>query len=244
MQSILKATFLAIIALGPQISLYSVSHYYDAVGRLIQVAYPQGSGINYVYDDNDNLLSTTTITIPTPPQNLVTTTHEDSGVSLSWEGTEGATDYRIYRRRGTNLAWVELITVPAGTILFVDTETAPQTEYVYRIVAEGELGLSAYSEPSSAVSAELFIFSASLLQSATGEELYEIMFPAKQSSTYRLEFSNTLQNDAWSLQAYRLSPGGSDSQDLISGVDGQATLYLVVEETALPRFFRVIKDPE
>lgn len=243
----MKAYFKVLLFLAATVAssqLYSVSHYYDAVGRLVQIAYPEGSGINYVYDDNDNLLSTTTVPIPTPPQNLATTTHEDSGVSLSWDATDGATNYRIYRRRGSNLAWVELTTVPAGTILFVDTETAPQTEYVYRIVAEGELGLSAYSEPSSAVSAELFIFSARLLQSDSGEDLYEIKFPAETGSTYRLEFSNTLQSDAWGLQSYRLSPSGADSQELISGVDGETTLYFVVEESALPRFFRVIQDPE
>ena len=45
--------FLAVTVASSQ--LYSVSHYYDAAGRLIQIAYPEGSGIIYVYDDNDNL---------------------------------------------------------------------------------------------------------------------------------------------------------------------------------------------
>ncbi len=223
---------------------YSVSHYYDAAGRLIQVAYPEGSGINYVYDDNDNLLSTTTVNIPTPPQNLATSTDEDAGVILSWDASDGTDDYKIYRRRGANLAWQEISSVPSGTIMFIDTDTAPETEYVYRIVAAGPNGLSAYSEPSSAVSPELNIFSARLLQSAAGESLYEIKFPAKAGSTYRLEYSETLQSDAWSFQSYRLSPTGSESQDPISGVDGETTLYFVVDTSAIPRFFRVVKDPE
>lgn len=244
MQSTSKAILTAILALGLPLSSYSVSHYYDAVGRVIQVAYPEGSGIRYVYDDNDNLLSASSIAIPAPPQNLVTSSDEDAGIILSWDASEETDEYKVYRRRGSNLAWREISTVPSGTIAFIDTDTAPDTEYVYRIVAAGPDGLSAYSEPSSAISPELNIFSARLVQSTVGGDLYEIKFPAKNGSTYLLEYSGTLRNDTWSPQPYRLSPSGSESQDPLTGVDGETTLYLVVEESALPRFFRVIQDPE
>lgn len=223
---------------------YPVSHYYDAAGRLIQIAYPEGSGITYVYDDNDNLLSTTTVPIPTPPQNLITSSNEDTGVILNWEASDGSEDYRIYRRRGANLAWQEISTVPSGTIAFIDTDTAPNTEYVYRIVAAGSLGLSAYSEPSSAISPNLNIFSARLLQSAAGADLYELRFPGKLGATYRIESSNTLQSGEWSLQGYRISPTGPDSQLPIPGIDSEMTVFFSVDQSALPRFFRVIKDPE
>ena len=142
MKTSIKFIFLLIAACLAN-TAYPVSHYYDAAGRLIQIAYPEGSGITYVYDDNDNLLSTTTVPIPTPPRNLITSSDEDTGVILNWEASDGSEDYRIYRRRGANLAWQEISTVPSGTIAFIDTDTAPNTEYVYRIVAAGSLGLSA-----------------------------------------------------------------------------------------------------
>lgn len=225
-------------------SLYPASHYYDDVGRLIQIAYPEGSGVTYVYDDNDNLLSATTVTIPAPPENLVTSANEEGGINLSWEAADGTDNYLIYRRRGSNLAWQEIATVPSGTILFFDTTTAPNTEFIYRIVAAGTDGLSAYSEASSAVSPELNIFSARLLQSAAGSNLYEIRFPGKLGSVYRIEYSNSLQPDEWSLQGYRVAPTGQDSQSPIPGIDGEIILYFSVDESTLPRFFRVTKDPE
>ncbi len=243
MKDFFKALFLSTAVLVSH-SLYPASHYYDAAGRLIQIAYPEGSGVTYVYDDNDNLLSATTVPIPTPPQNLITSSDEDTGLILNWEASDGSEDYRIYRRRGANLAWQEISTVPSGTIAFIDTDTAPNTEYVYRIVAAGSLGMSAYSEPSSAISPDLNIFSARLLQSAAGADLYELRFPGKLGATYRIEFSDTLQSGEWSLQGYRLSPTGPDSQLPIPGIDSEMIVFFSVDQSTLPRFFRVLKDPE
>ncbi len=226
-----------------QSNLYSVSHYYDDAGRLTQIAYPQGTGIRYDYDDNDNLLSTTTLTIPQPPQNLLTSSNRNGGITLTWDPMENVNEYRVYRRRGSNLAWQLITNVDPDTIMFLDTTTLPDTPYEYRLVAVGN-GLSAYSSPSMGISGQTANFITRIVRSDNAGEIYEIQFNAKQDSTYRLEFSNTLQNGEWESQSYALIEGSTESTNLISGLEGSASLYFSVPATGFPRFFRLVKDPD
>jgi YD repeat-containing protein len=234
---------LTVFLLSPG-SLYPVSHYYDDVGRLTQIAYPQGTGIRYDYDDNDNLLSTTTVGIPQAPQNLLTNTNENGGIMLTWDSVENITEYRIYRRRGSNLAWQLISGADPGTLLFLDTTTLPGIAYEYRIVTAGDEGLSVYSTPSMATSGQPANFRTRIVRSNASDDTYEIQFTAKQDSTSRLEFSNTLQNGDWSSQAYSLTEAGVESTELISNTEGSTSLYFSVAASDYPRFFRLVKDPE
>ncbi len=60
LQPIKKIIFLfgmlAVMAFGFQANAPAESYRYDVAGRLIRVAYDDGSGISYTYDNNGNIL--------------------------------------------------------------------------------------------------------------------------------------------------------------------------------------------
>ena len=70
------------------------SYFYDDAGRLIQVAYAQGSGFRYGYDDADNLTSVTPVTLPPAPVLVSVTRTSSSSVQIVWQdGSNRETGY-------------------------------------------------------------------------------------------------------------------------------------------------------
>ena len=123
------------------------SYFYDDAGRLIQVAYAQGSGFRYGYDDADNLTSVTPVTLPPAPVLVSVTRTSSSSVQIVWQdGSNRETGYLIQRRSADNLLWETVATVGANTTSFTDTGLDAGSDYVYRVVAQGSGGFSGYSE--------------------------------------------------------------------------------------------------
>jgi len=122
------------------------SYFYDDAGRLTQVAYPEGSGVSYTYDDADNLTAVTPLNLPPAPV-LVSVTRVSTGsVELVWQdGSSRETGYEIQRRSAADQSWVTVASVAANTTVYTDSGLDPNADYVYRIVAEGSSGYSAYS---------------------------------------------------------------------------------------------------
>ncbi|MFZ0426810.1 MAG: fibronectin type III domain-containing protein [Acidobacteriota bacterium] len=139
----------ALILVGLALSLpltRAQSYFYDDAGRLTQVAYPQGVGIRYTYDDADNLTAVTPLNLPPAPVIISVTRTSPAAAALVWQDASNReTGYLIQRRSADNLLWETVATVGANTTSFTDTGLDPNSDYVYRIVAQGSGGYSAYS---------------------------------------------------------------------------------------------------
>src|SRR5688572_28995844 len=69
--TMLCSMLLILMALGPGLSTaFAQSYLYDDAGRLIRVAYPRGSGIAYMYDASDNLMTVLNLSLPIAPTQL------------------------------------------------------------------------------------------------------------------------------------------------------------------------------
>ncbi len=137
------------------------SYTYDSAGRLARVAYPNGRGVVYIYDNADNLLSATGLVLPAAPTGVEPVRVSPTSVKLTWDSVGGAaTGVVIMRREAGGTDWVTLATVPAGLTSYVDNTVLSGTEYEYRIAAQSNNGLSAYSReatPSSASAMHLAV---------------------------------------------------------------------------------------
>ncbi len=129
-----------------EVSPRAQSYFYDDAGRLVQVAYPQGSGVRYTYDDADNMTAVTPLNLPPAPVLVSVTRTAPGSAELLWQDTSNReTGYLIQRRSEDNLIWETVATVGANTTTFTDTGLDADADYVYRIVAQGGGGFSAYS---------------------------------------------------------------------------------------------------
>ncbi|MDR3171898.1 MAG: fibronectin type III domain-containing protein [Treponema sp.] len=70
---------------------------------------------------------------PMMPQNLHITGVTESTISLAWEVTSGATEYRIYRSDNQDSGYEKVQTV--SNTSYTDTERSPSTTYWYQISA-------------------------------------------------------------------------------------------------------------
>lgn len=128
-------------------SIRAQSYFYDDAGRLTQVAYPQGTGVRYTYDDADNLTAVTPLSLPPAPVLVsVERTSPDSAELVWQDNSNQETGFLIQRRSADNLIWETVATVAANTTSYTDTGLDPNADYVYRIVAQAGGALSAYSE--------------------------------------------------------------------------------------------------
>ncbi len=122
------------------------SYFYDDAGRLTQVAYPEGSGVGYTYDDADNLTAVTPLNLPPAPLLVSVTRVSPGSVELVWQdASTRETSFLIQRRSAGNLTWETVSSVAANTTVYTDSGLDPNADYVYRIVAEASSGYSAYS---------------------------------------------------------------------------------------------------
>ncbi|MCU0229713.1 MAG: hypothetical protein MUF01_18945 [Bryobacterales bacterium] len=117
------------------LSLSGQSHRYDSVNRLFRVVPPNGSGVQYVYDENDNLLSSSDLTTPAMPLTLNSARVAPGQARVNLTGVEGANGYRIERRVEGSSRWEIAGTVGEGTLSFVDNALQAGVRYEYRVSA-------------------------------------------------------------------------------------------------------------
>ncbi|HLU33889.1 MAG TPA: endo-1,4-beta-xylanase [Natronosporangium sp.] len=85
-------------------------------------------------------------TPPAPPTNLTANAGSNS-VSLSWNGSSGATQYQVHRALGASGGSFSQIGTTSGTS-FTDNNVSPNTTYRYRVTASNANGTS---DPSNTV---------------------------------------------------------------------------------------------
>ncbi len=221
----------------------SVSYYYDDAGRLIQIAYEEGNGVVYRYDDNDNLLSQTSVAVPAAPQNLIVSESPEVGITVQWESSTGTEEYFIYRRLESRSAWINIATVPQGTLAFLDVSAVAGSKYMYRVVGSGTEGLSAYS--ASTVMVGLFEerVSIQIVSQTAMSRIFKITFSSMESESYSLERSTTLEAGDWSAASYSTIEAGVASQEPIVGDGEETVLFIEIEDGASPLFYRIVQRP-
>lgn len=134
-----------LLATGSQTS--AQSYFYDDAGRLVQVAYAQGSGVRYSFDAADNLIGVIPLNLPPAPVLVSVIRVTPGSVELVWQDSSNLeTGFLIQRRSADNLHWETVATVGANTTGFIDSGLNPGDEYIYRILARGGGGtFSSYS---------------------------------------------------------------------------------------------------
>ena len=238
----LTTAFLGALLMTVVHTAYGKSHYYDDVGRLTQVAYDSGSGIAYTYDENDNLLTSKTIFLPQKPPPLTATITRDSGITLQWTAVSGSTTYRIYRRSSQNLNWDPIAEVSSTTFAFFDTTVQKDTRYHYRLVSVGSQGLSAYSQSTAEIDVNGVTASIAQYSESLHQPIYSIRFFAEEEGLYRLDSNTGLEvSSSWTSQEYSLAPNGSLQIENLTNLSGWITLYVTLDDSSHPKFFRLIR---
>jgi YD repeat-containing protein len=126
---------------------------FDDAGRLIRVAYAQGNGVQYAYDDADNLTAVTAISLAAAPTNLTVTRVSGTSTQLTWQDNAGnESGYVVMRRLSTNYVWQVVANLGANATGYADSALDPAATYVYRIAATRSTGLSAHSNEASSAS--------------------------------------------------------------------------------------------
>jgi len=233
--------FSLLLALNFAHTSYSVSYYYDDVGRLTQIAYESGSGIVYTYDDNDNMLSAETVFVPLQPPALTTAVTPNVGITLQWEAIAGSSSYRIFRRSDRDQNWTTLADVSSDTFAFFDTSASAAVDYYYRLVAVGDDGLSAYSASTPNVGLDGVTALIRLSGGEGGTSIYSIVFDAEVDGAYRLDSSVSPGESGWSPQTYSVELGGTPSTAVIRDKVGETVLYLSLPDDQAPLFFRLAR---
>ncbi len=117
------------------LSLPGQSYRYDNASRLFRVIPPDGNGITYVYDENDNLMSAFGITAPAMPLSLNSSRSAPNQARVTWSGVNGASGYRIERRVEGSSRWEVAGSAGGDAIVFVDSNLQPGVRYEYRVAA-------------------------------------------------------------------------------------------------------------
>jgi hypothetical protein len=99
-----------------------------------------------------NEVSTTTLsTTVSAPSNLTATAVYASQVNLSWsDNSNNETSFTIERKTGASGVYAQIVTVGANSTTYADTSIAASTTYYYRVMANGSIYNSAYSNEASA----------------------------------------------------------------------------------------------
>jgi hypothetical protein len=128
------------------------------VAMIVGIVLLLGVGGGFVYFNKDLLFSkpsptptpeptpTPTPTPPAIPENLSATATSPNIVSLTW--TDKASDETAYRieRRGTATSFAPIQSLAANEQAYADSSAAPETTYVYRVVAVSAGGESPSNE--------------------------------------------------------------------------------------------------
>ncbi len=218
---------------GFLISMVPVSartYYYDDAGRLIQVSYADGNGVKYSYDAADNIILEEPITIPQAPSNLRVVRDSLTTAQLEWQHVDTTeTGFRIQRRTVNSYGWETVGTLGAGANSYADSALSESENYVYRVIATGSSGDSAYSNAVTAADVESEAFEISAFQSSTdsAEARYRFSFESLSGSNYVLESSTTLVPGSWEGVLFATSPNGTADKTAIDGNGSILDLYIV-----------------
>ena len=87
------------------------TYVYDDVGRLAKVLYPNGKGVAYIYDINDNLSQLSPIEVPPAASRLSIVAVPVSMAELSWEHSGNGSGFLIQRRVTGTEDWIDVATV-------------------------------------------------------------------------------------------------------------------------------------
>lgn len=230
------------LVLPTALTASEVSYFYDDAGRLVQVAYPQGSGIRYTYDNADNLTQLQTVSLPRAPEGLQAVFQSATTAGLQWNPVGGASGYRIYRRSTGDRVWSELTSVSAGTSSFFDTTLAPGTDYVYQVFALSPGGFSSAGSVPASPRAGFGEEIEALVDLPPGSQnLLRLAFSSEEGTLYRLEATGTFQVGSWTPEAFSLAPAGTASTQPVIGTGGWVTLFVPYTFGSPNRFFRVVE---
>ena len=118
---------------------------YEELGKLgakdtlSYVDTPPAFGVKYTYavrgciGEINGSLRTKDITM-TMENTVVTAANQDDGVKISWQPTELAESYNVYRKTG-NEKYAKIANVPAATLEYLDMAALPNTNYDYAVRA-------------------------------------------------------------------------------------------------------------
>ena len=241
MKSLLQLTFIAGFYLSAA-PLDARTYYYDNVGRLTQVAYAGGQGIRYEYDDADNLTLQEAITVPKAPSNLNVVRASLTLAELQWQDEDTTENgFSVQRRLARNNDWQTLATLAANTTTYSDSSLSPDENYVYRIVALGVDGDSAYSNASTAAGVASLPFEITFFEWVTDDRI-SVSFEAVDGETYIVETSSTLAGDSWSTLTFASSVGGPATMSSIQGTSPTTTVYFDVPAGSDRVFYQITRQ--
>ena len=233
---------LPLVALLFSFELFAATHYYDDAGRLVQVAYATGEGIAYAYDDADNLVSENSISVPLAASNLSAERTSPTTAQISWtDNASTETAVLVQRRNALNNAWRTVATLPSDSTEYLDTTADPFSNYVYRIIAQGASGNSAFSNAATAAGAQSEPFTLKMLPLAN--DVFELQFEAVPDATYTLETSSNLGPASWTQTSFSTTPDGSAFETEISSAN-TTRIYFPVPPASEPRFYRLARNDE
>jgi YD repeat-containing protein len=124
------------------------TYFYDDAGRILRVAYPQGNGVQYSYDESDNLVQVRRLTLPAAPSGLTAVRLASDSVQLAWtDSSSNEGGFVIMRKLVGDNRWQIIGTVGPNVTSYTDSSLDPSLTYVYRISATAsDTGfLSAYT---------------------------------------------------------------------------------------------------
>lgn len=119
------------------------------------------------YTDTENIQSNTTYTYAVRAKNAsgygwyagesftyidatnVTVTNSNSGVKIAWDKVEGATGYRVYKRKAGETSWSRIDEVDSTVLTVTDKSISSGVEYEYLVRVCKNNSLSAYSNVAS-----------------------------------------------------------------------------------------------
>ena len=90
-----------------------------------------------------------TVPLPSPPAapaGLDAQVASASSIQITWNAVPDATGYILERRTDSPSSWIQIKSLPADTLSFLDTNVLTGTEYWYRAAATNSIGRSAYSQ--------------------------------------------------------------------------------------------------
>ncbi len=160
-------------------------------------------------------------TLPSDPENLVSTTVSSSQINLSWtDNSSDETGFKIERK--TIDSFSEIATVGADVNTYQNIDLSPSTTYTYRVRAFNSMGYSDYSNEDSATTAV-----------AVG---IHSLFPSEANVVKHKSYPNPFNHET--TISYELSENAEISINIYS-IDGQKVRTLLANKKQRPGFHSI-----
>ena len=102
------------------------------------------------YSNEANATTQKELTIPNKPTNLMANAGSSTEIKINWTDTSDNEDGFKVERKTSGGSYAEVKTLPANTIMFLDSGLTPNTTYYYRVRAYNAAGNSDYSNEANA----------------------------------------------------------------------------------------------